>query len=267
MSAASPSSGEQLELERQRATDRELIKALRVELEQARKDLADRVAVVDGGALSLLVPGGGEQKVEAPDTALVGDVDSSMPHHDHVASDPGTATDTTDHGTGTTTMMEGKYNKEICKSMWGELSEREGAGEGAGEEDGVKNFDDLVHLWYRNLEEYAVTKFQTGTGGVASGEIPFAVQFCSSGWLPKVKPPQLKALRDHFCAIDMSKPKGQRLVITEQELYASISSDKGRKDLRDKTLKTLGFDRVRFICTSDQRRTALCRCVRLNILI
>ena len=226
-------------MERQRATDRELIKALRVELEQARKDLADRVAVVDGGALSLFVPGDGEQKVEAPDTALAGDVDS-VPHH--VASDPGNATDTTDHGTGTTTTMEGTYNKEICKSMWGELSEREGAGE----EVGVKNFDDLVHLWYRNLEEYAVTKFQTGTGGVASGEIPFAVQFCSSGWLPKVKPPQLKALRDHFCAIDMSMPKGQRLVITEQELYASISSDKGRKDLRDKTLKTLGFDRVGF---------------------
>ena len=241
MSAASPSSGEQLELERQRATDRELIKALRVELEQARKDLADRVAVVDGGALSLLVPGDGEQKVEAPDTALAGDVDS-VPHH--VASDPGNATDTTDHGTGTTTTMEGTYNKEICKSMWGELSEREGAGE----EGGVKNFDDLVNVWYRNLEEYAVTKFQTGTGGVASGEIPFAVQFCSSGWLPKVKPPQLKALRDHFCAIDMSMPKGQRLVITEQELYASISSDKGRRDLRDKTLnKILKFDRVRFM--------------------
>ena len=259
--AASLSTDRRLRLddaERQRATDRELmIKALRVELEQARKALADSMAVIDGGALSLLVPGGGEQKDEAPDTALAGDVDS-VPHH--VASD---ATDTLDHGTGTTTTMEGRhYNKEICKSMWGELSEREGAGE----EDGVKNFDDLVHLWYRNLEEYAVTKFQTGTGGVASGEIPFAVQFCSSGWLPKVKPPQLKALRDHFCAIDMSMPKGQRLVITEQELYASISSDKGRKDLRDKTLKTLGFDRVRFICTSDQRRTALC-CVVVCALV
>ena len=246
MSAASPSSGEQLELERQRATDRELIKALRVELEQARKDLADRVAVVDGGALSLLVPGDGEQKVEAPDTALAGDVDS-VPHH--VASDPGNATDTTDHGTGTTTTMEGTYNKEICKSMWGELSEREGAGEGAGEEDGVKNFDDLVHLWYRNLEEYAVTKFQTGTGGVASGEIPFAVQFCSSGWLPMVTPPQLKALRDHFCAIDMSKPEGQRLVIKEKALYETISAEKGRKTLRETTLKNLNFGKVRVMHT------------------
>ena len=133
--------------------------------------------------------------------------------------------------------MEGKYNKETCKDMWGELSESVGEGE----EDGVKNFDDLVRLWYRNLEEYATT------GTVASGDLPFAVQFCSQGWLPKVKPSQLKALRDHFCAIDMSKPEGQRLVIKEQELYATISSDKGRKGLRDTTLEKLEICKVRIL--------------------
>ena len=148
-----------------------------------------------------------------------------------------------DHGTGTTTTMEGKYNKETCKDMWGELSESVGEGE----EDGVKNFEELVCLWYRNLEEYAVTEYQTGTGTVASGELPFAVQFCSSGWLPKVEPSQLKALRDHFCAIDMSKPEGQRLVIKEQELYATISSDKGRKGLRDTTLEKLEICKVRIL--------------------
>jgi hypothetical protein len=152
-----------------------------------------------------------------------------------------------DHGTGTTTTMEGRYNKEICKCMWGELSESEGVGE----EDGIKNFDDLVRVWYRNLEEYAVTEYQTGTGTVASGKLPFAVQFCSPGWLPKVEPAQLKALRGHFCAIDMSKPEGQRLVIKENELYATISSDKGRKGLRDTTLKKLEICKVRVICMSE----------------
>jgi hypothetical protein len=244
---ASSTEERRLKVERQGAKDRKVIEELREELEQARKDAkalqveleqartfsagGAGVAVVGGGASpNRLLLDAGEQKVEAPGTVLARDVDS-VPH---VASDPpGTATDTLDHGTGTTTTMEGSYNKEICKAMWGELSESEG----------VKNFDALVHLWYRNLEEYATT------GTVASGELPFAVQFCSQGWLPKVQPAQLKALRDHFCVIDKSKPEGQRLVIKEEELYATISSDKGQKALRDTTLKNLNFGRVRVMHT------------------
>ena len=100
--AASSSEERRLEVERQGATDRKVIVALRVELEQARKDAkalqveleqarsfsagGESVAVVGGGALPhRLLPDGGEQKVEAPDTVLARDVDS-VPH---VASDPG----------------------------------------------------------------------------------------------------------------------------------------------------------------------------------
>ena len=105
-----------------------------------------------------------------------------------------------DHGTGTSTTMEHNYHEQTCVCMWNEVGESEGAGD----EGGLKNFDDLVHLWYRNLEEYAVS------GTIVQGELPFVVQFCSHGRLPALHPGQNKDLRDHFCAIDMSKPEGQR---------------------------------------------------------
>jgi hypothetical protein len=60
----------------------------------------------------------------------------------------------------------------------------------------------------------------------------------------------------------MSKPEGQRLVIKEKALYETISAEKGRKTLRDTTLKNLNFGKVRVtaVCTSDcfddQRRAA-----------
>ena len=98
-----------------------------------------------------------------------------------------------DHGSGTTTKMEGKWNDQMCVCMWGELAEKET----------LESFGDLVTLWYRNLEEYVVI----GTGKVASGELPFAVQFLSSGWLPKMKAEDLKILREYFCAIDPATNK------------------------------------------------------------
>ena len=72
------------EAERQGAKDREAIEALRVELDQARKDLAgggNVAAMIRGGGGGLLVDDsdGGEQKVDAPGT---------------IASDPCAATKT-----------------------------------------------------------------------------------------------------------------------------------------------------------------------------
>ena len=102
-------------------------------------------------------------------------------------------TEVYDHGSGTATMMYPKYDEQTCICMWDELAEAEQ----------VKNFDDLITLWYRNLEEYVVT----GTGTVASGELPFAVQFLSPGWFPTLKVKKLQKLRDHFCAIDKTTKK------------------------------------------------------------
>lgn len=92
-----------------------------------------------------------------------------------------------DHGSGTTIKMGDKYSEKTCVSMWREL----------GNKVTLQSFDDLITLWYRNLEEYVVTG-----GKVESGEIPFAMQFLSSEWLPELKPEDLKTLREHFCAKD-----------------------------------------------------------------
>ena len=63
---------------------------------------------------------------------------------------------------GTTTKMV-KSDTVTYAMLWAELAEKEQ----------LRSFGDLVALWYRNLEEYVVT----GNGTVASGELPFAVQF------------------------------------------------------------------------------------------
>ena len=93
-----------------------------------------------------------------------------------------------DYGTGTSTKMENRYNQGDCVCMWEEVAEVRKCS--------VKNFDEVVHLWYHNLREFV----ETGT--VESGEYPFVLQFCSPGWLPTVKPAELKALRDYFCETD-----------------------------------------------------------------
>ena len=93
-----------------------------------------------------------------------------------------------DYGTGTKTTMEDKYDKQGCVCMWQEVAEVRKCS--------VTNFDEIVHLWYHNLKEFVET------GEVKSGEYPFLLQFCSPGWLPAVKPAELKALRDHFCERD-----------------------------------------------------------------
>ena len=108
-----------------------------------------------------------------------------------------------EHGSGTDTTMD-KYDEQTCICMWGELAEKES----------LQSFGDLITLWYRNLEEYVVT----GTGTVASGELPFAVQFLSPGWLPGVKVKELKILREHFCAIDETTKKRERRALTSSAL-------------------------------------------------
>ena len=141
---------------------------------------------------------------------------------DEKTDDGSTATTAADSGTsaeiadsGTTTKMEGTFDKETCIKMWGELNDANGGK--------VTNFEQLVTLWYQGgdrvkgarvcfpgcgcrlaLEEYVVT------GAVASGGLPFAVQFLSQGWLPQLKERvkvELKILRDHFCAIDETTKK------------------------------------------------------------
>jgi hypothetical protein len=90
-----------------------------------------------------------------------------------------------DHKSGTTTKMGSKYHEQTCVSMWDELAENEK----------LQSFADLIALWYRNLQEYV----ETDDGTVASGELPFAVRFLSSEWLPELKPEELQKLRVHFC--------------------------------------------------------------------
>ena len=66
-------------------------------------------------------------------------------------------------------------------------------------------------LWFRNLHEYATT------GAVASGELPFVVQFCSPAWLPtQYRPEDLyKQLLGLFCKVD----EAGKLVFKREDLY------------------------------------------------
>ena len=93
-----------------------------------------------------------------------------------------------------------------------------------------QDFADLTSIWYRNLEEYA------NTGTVESGEFPFVVEFCTSDWLPRLTDDERKKLLDFFCELD----EDGKLCRTKNDVYRSISEDKGRKELRA-TAKSLGF--------------------------
>ena len=105
------------------------------------------------------------------------------------------STEMYDHGSGTPTKMEAKYDAATCICMWEELAGKET----------LQSFADLVTLWYRNLEEYVSNEGTAAAGTVASGELPFAMHFLSPGWLPEIKVEGgLKTLRDHFCKKDES---------------------------------------------------------------
>ena len=115
--------------------------------------------------------------------------------------------------------MEGRFDEGVCRSMWSEL---DGASEG-----GVRSFRGLTARWYRNLEEYATT------GTVASGELPFAVQFCSPRWLPQLNEGTLVQLRAFFTRMVVD--------INGDQFLWWISSDEGLSDLRDELKTTGGF--------------------------
>ena len=94
---------------------------------------------------------------------------------------------------GTTTKMgvpwvggrgRNQFDKETCIKMWGELN--------AANDGKVTNYEELGDLMIRNREEYITT------GGVVSGKLPFAVQFCTSAWHPALKEAQRIKMRDYF---------------------------------------------------------------------
>ena len=97
-------------------------------------------------------------------------------------SDDGSTATTAD--SGTTTKTGKKFDKETCIKMWGELND---ANDGK-----VTNYYELGDLMIRNREEYITT------GGVVSGKLPFAVQFCTSAWHPALKEAQRIKMRDYF---------------------------------------------------------------------
>ena len=137
---------------------------------------------------------------------------------------------------GTATQMVDQFDQQTCVCMWGELDA----------EFGVKNFVELVELWFRNMDEFLTS------GTVASGEFPFAVQFCSPGWLPSLKdrPTRdgtqtlLAVLRNYFCAFEDTKEGGKKIVMKKMDFYNTIASNKGRYDFMA-VLKGLGFKGVR----------------------
>jgi hypothetical protein len=117
----------------------------------------------------------------------------------------------------TITAMESKFNVQTCVCMWEQVDEALGC----------KSFEDLTSIWYRNLEEYAIT------GTVESGDFPFVVEFCTSDWLPQLKDDEHNKLLDFFCELD----EDGKLCRTKAEFYRSISEDKGRDELKT-TLST-----------------------------
>ena len=129
------------------------------------------------------------------------------------AGSSGTASSTTTIGypiandSGTATKMEGSFSQQTCVNMWSELND---ANDGK-----VTNFNELAELMVRNMEEYVTT------GEVVSGELPFAVQFCSPGWLPWVENDRLVTLREHFCQM------------TRDATLKAIKDDEGRKQLME----------------------------------
>ena len=128
-----------------------------------------------------------------------------------------------------TVMEKGKYDNGTCICMWGEVHEKlTEAGGGRN----LMSFRDMTKLFYHELEEYAIEYATKGEEAVvASGEIPFVVQFCSSDWLPQMKEPQHKALLAYFCnlkdAVTAPAVEGKDESVLST---AAIASGKTRKN-------------------------------------
>ena len=108
---------------------------------------------------------------------------------------------------GTATKMEGTDDEETCVKMWHELND---ANDGK-----VTDHSELTDLWFRNLEEYA------NTGEVGPGQkLPFAVQFCTPGWLPTMSEAGLIKLRSFFFKVN----EDGKLAMTKAEFYKQFFS-------------------------------------------
>ena len=102
--------------------------------------------------------------------------------------------------------MEGTHDEETCVKMWHELND---ANDGK-----VTDHSELTDLWFRNLEEYA------NTGEVGPGQkLPFAMQFCTPGWLPTVSEEGLIKLRSFFCK---RNDEDGKLAMTWGEFYKHV---------------------------------------------
>ena len=144
-------------------------------------------------------------------------------------ADSGTASSTTTIGypiaddSGTATKMEAtstqSFNQQTCVCMWIELND---ANDGK-----VTNRNELADLMVRNMEEYVTT------GDVASGKLPFAVQFCSPGWLPWIEKDRLIKLREFFC--QMTRDDIFWAISAWKRSTKAIASkdDEGRKQLKN----------------------------------
>ena len=137
-----------------------------------------------------------------------------------------------------TTVMEGMYDdpysavsniRTTCICMWGEVHEKlTEAGGGRN----LMSFRDMTKLFYHELEEYAIEYATKGDEAeVASGDIPFFVQFCSPDWLPQLKELQHKALLAYFCnlkdAVTAPAVEGKDESVLSA---AAIASGKTRKN-------------------------------------
>ena len=123
-----------------------------------------------------------------------------------------------------TVMEKGKYDNGTCICMWGEVHEKL---KEAGGDRGLTTFSDMTKLFYHELEEYAIEYATKGDEAeVASGEIPFFVQFCSPDWLPQLKESQHKALLAYFCKLKDAVAGEDESVLST----AAIASGKTRKN-------------------------------------
>jgi hypothetical protein len=135
---------------------------------------------------------------------------------------------------GTFTKMEAKFDQDLCVCMWVELDDAKVTSSTQRPlrfHDGkVTNFEELADLMVRNMKEYVAT------GDVLSGKLPFAVQFCSPGWLPWVKKDQLIKLREFFC--QMTRDAIFYAIKDDTSWYEGAES--GRNQLK-KTLEELNI--------------------------
>ena len=127
-----------------------------------------------------------------------------------------------------TTVMEKKFDDATCICMWAEVNEKLKA---AGGGRNLTSFRDIATLFYHELEEYAIEYATKGEEAVvASGEIPFVVQYCSTDWLPQLKVPQHKALLAFFCKLKDVKPADVEGKDESVLSAAAITSGKTRKN-------------------------------------